>query len=515
MIPSEFQQAIFDAVKNTDDSLLVKAVAGSGKTTTIVKAVDYLPKNIRTIFVAFNKSIATELSRRLPSHVASSTLHSVGLKAIRNHFGNVKVDSNKVYTIMDNDPALQKLMTQEFTRTIRYSIKVLVGLLKNNGVVPESVKGPYVGLMTCSDADIRTLMSHYDINFNLSNKGLTAVEFRQIKKEFDEKLFKVVRRILELNIKMDDVVDFDDMLYFPAITQGIRFPKFHVVIVDEAQDVSGIQRVLLRNILREGGRIIAVGDDSQAIYGFRGADSESLNSIQRDFGAVEYPLSICYRCPTAVIDEAKSYVEDIQPSPTAEEGRVGDIGPYKPETMDGFEQNDYVLCRNTAPLIKCAFALIKVKKPCAVKGEDLGKSIKTLITSLKATCLPELKSKIREWEQTQKQKRLADDPDANVTYIEDRAETVRVFIDCCGGNTVNEVLDSVDSLFSDKAKGVITLSTIHKSKGLEANRVLLLDRHLMPSKYAKLDWQKRQEDNLMYVAITRAMKELIYVYTPK
>lgn len=516
MIPSIYQADIFDAVENTNDSLLIEAVAGSGKTTTIVKAVKLLPRRIRAIFVAFNKAIAEELGARLPEHIESSTLHSVGLRAWKSYAGNVKIDAKKVYSIMDQDFICKELMTSEFTGMVRYKIKTLVGLMKNHGMVPGTVRDPgIVGLQPCEDEDIRALMSHYDIDFNLSKEGLTRYEYNQMVKEFDAKLFRIVRRILEVNIKSRNMVDFDDMLYFPVIfASQIKYPKYHVVMVDEAQDVSAIQRVILKNILRDGGRLIAVGDSAQAIYGFRGADSKSMSSIAEDFGTRELPLSICYRCPKSVIEVAQQYVPQIEAHEDAPDGEVVDMGTYQRGTMEGFERGDYVICRNVAPLVKCAFALIAARKPCAIKGKDIGSNIKSLIKSLKPSCIPELRQRLRDWEQKEKQKLLDDDPQANLSRIEDRADSVRTFIDCSGAATVDAVCQAVDDMFSDKIEGAIMLSTIHKAKGLEADRVLFLDRNLIPSKYATQEWQKQQETNLLYVAVTRAKQYLGYVYTP-
>ena len=514
MIPSIYQADIFDAVENTNDSLLIEAVAGSGKTTTIVAAVKLLPKRIRAIFVAFNKSIAEELGTRLPDHIESSTLHSVGLKAWRSVAGNIKIDAKKVYTIMDQDFICKDLMTSEFTGMVRFKIKTLVGLMKNHGMVPPGSRD-YVGLAPCEDEDIRALMSHYDVDFNLSKEGLTRHEYIQMVKEFDTKLFRICRRILEVNIKNSNTLDFDDMLYFPVIAADIiKFPKYHVVMVDEAQDVSQIQRVILKNILRKDGRLIAVGDSSQAIYGFRGADSKSLQSIAEDFGTRELPLSICYRCPKSVVEVAKQYVPQIESHENAPEGEVATLGDYNPNTMEGFERGDYIVCRNVAPLVKCAFSLIANRKPCAIKGKDIGATIKSLIKSLKPTCIPELRQRLRDWEANEKRKLLEDDPQANLSRIEDRADSVRTFIDCSGASTVDAVCKAVDDMFSDKVEGAIMLSTIHKSKGLEADRVLFLDSQLIPSKYATQEWQKQQETNLLYVAVTRAKSYLGYVTTP-
>jgi superfamily I DNA/RNA helicase len=79
-----------------------------------------------------------------------------------------------------------------------------------------------------------------------------------------------------------------------------------------------------------------------------------------------------------------------------------------------------------------------------------------------------------------------------------------------GCTTIRELQDKIDAIFSDDAEGVV-FSSIHKAKGLEAERVFILHPELMPHPMAKQDWEQVQERNIEYVAITRTLSELIYV----
>jgi len=105
-----------------------------------------------------------------------------------------------------------------------------------------------------------------------------------------------------------EVIDFDDMLYLP-LRSKCTFDKKNYVFVDEAQDTNGVQRALLRRMLAPPphGRLIAVGDPSQAIYGFRGADANAMSALREEFSAVVMPLSVSYRCSRAVVAEAQKY----------------------------------------------------------------------------------------------------------------------------------------------------------------------------------------------------------------
>ena len=77
-------------------------------------------------------------------------------------------------------------------------------------------------------------------------------------------------------------------------------------------------------------------------------------------------------------------------------------------------------------------------------------------------------------------------------------------------DTVKELRSLISNIFSDEVKGIL-LSTIHKAKGLENDKIFFLAPELIPSKYATQPWQYEQEQNLFYVCITRAKTSLVYV----
>jgi superfamily I DNA/RNA helicase len=288
--------------------------------------------------------------------------------------------------------------------------------------------------------------------------------------------------------------------------------KFDFVFVDEAQDVSDIQRALLKAAMKKKGRLVAVGDPHQAIYGFRGADSEALNNIAIQFDAKRLPLSISYRCPKAVVAEAQKFVAHIQSHESAPMGDVRRFGNYN---HDMFKADDLVVCRCTAPVVKLAYHLLANKVPCTILGRDMGKGIITLIEKrLKATSIDDLRTKLVDWRSKEVDRIRKDDLDADISKIEDKYELIVTFIECSGADTIPQLTRAIDDLFNSD-RGGVTLATVHKSKGLEANRVFILDDFLMPLKHAKLPWQLQQERNLQYVSVTRSKSSLFYVNTPR
>jgi superfamily I DNA/RNA helicase len=278
------------------------------------------------------------------------------------------------------------------------------------------------------------------------------------------------------------------------------------VIIDEAQDVSHVQRTLLRKFLKTGGRLIAVGDSHQAIYGFRGADSNSLNNIGRVFKAEELPLSISYRCPRKIVEIAKQFVPHIECSDTAEDGEV--LNPTSWD-IESFSDDDLVVCRNTAPLIELAYKCIGEGRRVHVMGREIGKGLINVIKKAggkRISTIEELRPKLDAWHQ--KQVKKAEKNEAKIAAIQDKVDCINVL--AAGLDTIKELTDNITDMFSDSAQGT-TLATVHKAKGLEAPRVFILNPDLMPSRWATQPWQQEQERNLQYVAVTRALETLVYL----
>lgn len=181
--------------------------------------------------------------------------------------------------------------------------------------------------------------------------------------------------------------------------------------------------------------------------------------------------------------------------------------------------SDAALCRNTKPLIEEAYKFFRNGVACRVEGRDIGEGLIQLATKWKrVTTLGALVERIDEYQITETAKWTAKENLGKVQAIEDKCETLRVIINHLLGEGLTSVTDltrHIRSLFGDtpddEAPKVFTLSTIHKAKGREWDRVYFLHRELLPSRYAKQAWQLEQEANLEYVAITRAKRELIYV----
>lgn len=506
--PSKYQQAIFDAIDTGDRSLIIIAVAGSGKTTTIVESLKLINKGLSITFIAFNKSIVTELSARIPSHVRAGTFHKIGLNAFARYRGfkypeiEEKKNRNILRFILSNKFG-QEEGRRMFSRLGGQTLN-LVAKAKAHGMVPASLKvDSLISLMDDTRKSWCFIADKYDIN------GFVEYD------DFDLAV-SYAQEVLTTGITSINTfgIDFDDMLYMPVIVNA-RFYQSDYVFVDEAQDVSDVQREMLRRMVKpNSGRLVAVGDPHQAIYGFRGADSDSLYNIKADFDAVEYPLSVSYRCPRKVVELAQEYVSHIEPSDQAPEGVYEIVETYS--TSD-FRPTDAILCRNNANLVTLAYKLIGDGKGCQVLGREIGKGLTSLIERMRAKGVDALQAKLHEYHRRERDKLVEREQEDRAAALDDKMMCLEIFIQNLDENhrTIPELLRRIEDLFADQGDAhegdapILTLCSVHKSKGLEWDRVWILDRfELMPSKNARQEWQQRQEINLIYVALTRAKAEL-------
>lgn len=486
--PSTFQAAIFDFITHGSGSAIVEAVAGSGKTTTITHAVKLIPRNQTVLMLAFNKVIAEELFSRINlPNVEVKTFHSLGFSAYKDTHGTrVKMDNNKLFRLINDLVDNSDLTPGE--KIGLGSVSKIVKLGKSAGIGTKILENTEESWMS--------VMEHHDVAFTEEGEDLSPI-------------IPICQEILFRSNNLTGVIDFDDMIYMP-VQQGLKFRKFDWVFVDESQDVSHTQRLMLRALMKPTSRMIAVGDPCQAIYGFRGADSTAMAGIAEEFSAVTLPLSISYRCPQTVVAEAQKWVSHIQASPTADEGTVARMGKYSGED---FSRQDAVICRNVAPLIKTAYSLISRNVPVNMLGRDIGKGLISLIKNLKAKDVSDLDEKLSDWADKELNRLSGKgENESKMDSVNDKVDCIKIFISQAGKTTtVQDLIQKIESFFSDEANGNLTLCTIHKAKGKEYDRVFILDENRFFPKWAKKEWMKEQERNIVYVAVTRSKKDLFFI----
>jgi len=758
------QHADFFAwVENTTPAhraAILEAVAGSGKTSTLIQAARRIPTTQKGIYVAFNKRVVDEIKGRLPAHITASTLHSVGYRAVMAHFGKAvdpRADTKKTWKLFDEFTAKNPRL-----RDYSSTVTKMVAKAKAIGLVPDNAVGATGLVEDTPDVWREDVIERFHIdmpNNENSDKVIGAA-------------VDIAREVLRMGLVFDAdhrAVDFDDQLYL-CVAYRLPLTRYKWLLVDEAQDISPVQRRMIHGMIAmKTGRIIAVGDKNQchpagtlvevaggakvpieqvsvgdkvvsyhdcfrglatqgrpveavsshrykgdmlkvivggksvsmtpnhrvptrlddvegyavyvmesghtsrighcqlvythgfgpamrvrheradrcwvvatfavkedamvyetelslrfnipeniftekgrmrdrimavigdnreraracleahgrlyeyplvggtadhigkylyvteacnllpgyntlrtfdgtrdggswehiavertpfdglvygitvaptegghrlyvadqilvhnSIYGFRGADSSSLDSIASEFDAQSFPLTVTYRCPTSVVKLARAYVPHLEAVEGAPEGRV----TSEPLATIDWRSSDLVVCRNNAPLITLAYQLLRKRVACKVLGRDIGAGVKGLVKKLRPKSLPDLLERAAKYELEQTLKLRAADKQAQVEALVDRVETLRAF--AVEARDLTDLENSIDSMFAEDVVDMVVLSTIHKAKGAEAPRVVVLDPRRMPARGARAEWEIQQERNLCYVAYTRARETLVF-----
>jgi DNA helicase II / ATP-dependent DNA helicase PcrA len=476
----------------------LRARAGTGKSSTMVELVDDYTKQFpqHTITLcAFNRSAAVDLGSKLKEHghldwkvVNASTIHALGYSLLKYPYKSV-VDNNKVRNLV-------KEQNGEIYREQAHNIARLVSFAKLEGF------GFFNDVQINDSHAWYRIADHYDINGFDDTTTLDSVVL-------------AAQHIYRLSLAQTDVIDYNDQILLPLVKNiRVRWPK-DLLIVDEAQDTGRARQALIRKFVREkSGTLIVVGDDRQGIYGFAGAQSDALEQWAKIKNTTVWPLTVCWRCPRTVLREAQRLVPDIEWAPDAIEGEVVRKGTL-PEQH---RPTDAILCRNTAPLIETAYALLRKGVACKVEGREIGEGLLRIINRWsKVSTIAAFLNKLEDDRSREVQKAIAKGNEAKEQEVNDRCETLVHLCNVCLDRKqtgLDDLRAFVDSIFADDVtkSGIVTLCTYHRAKGREWSRVYLLQHSSRcPSKWAKQQWQKEQESNLAYVAITRAREILTYV----
>jgi superfamily I DNA/RNA helicase len=416
-------------------------------------------------------------------------MHSLGFAAIRRVFRSVRVENYKLNNLLED-------MIGDLREVTRAHPTLVSGALKLTNLVKQ----------TLSDTDeysLESLATLYDVDLNGDK----------------ERVFSLVPELIKQSAELTTEIDFADMIWLPVY---LNLPVYRndLLVVDEAQDLNHCQQELA---LKAGDRLVLVGDDKQAIYGFAGADTTSLDSMRSRLEATErgcevLPLTFTRRCGKRIVEAAQKIVEDFDAFPDAHEGEVDSVPleTYTSQVGDG----DFVLCRVNAPLVSQCFRFLKDDRKATIAGRDIGQGLLNLLDRVMKGYDPLkgepdivfLNTGLEKWyhDEIRKETDKRNPSDAKLIALQDKYDCLQAFIE--NERSVKDVKSRIEKIFSDSEEG-IRLSSIHKAKGLEAERVFILaiDGASIPHPMARSEWQLEQEFNLKYVAITRAVKRLTWV----
>lgn len=508
--------------------LIIKALAGTGKTTTNVNGVrkmHRMPLEIipspqqQMIFDAlsleiadserassFNKAISEELAKRMPERVNTATIHSFGNSFCRTGIGRyVKmVDGGKWKTIN----IVERLIGKKFPdmRKEQFPINAierLVSLCKMNLVDWKDASFP---------EECRKIAAHHDIDLNGQETTVLNIVPQVLDAAMD---------YTSPNFEMS----FDDMIWLPVIC-NFKIDKTDLMLIDEAQDLNRCQQEI---VMRMAHRLVFCGDPHQAIYGFAGADTESMSRLEDRLratprGVQVLPLTVTRRCCKAVVREAQKIVPEFEAHPDNPEGEVTTCKSTElleilrsiktqPDADDERKVLPVmVVCRMNAPLVSVCFRLLKEGTKARIQGRDIGQNLVALLKKFRAESVTDLSVKLEQWFETEQEKLLKKkfQDETKLIALQDKYDCLCVFME--DAQSVDGIIAKIESIFSDYGPGIL-LSSIHRSKGLEATAVYIIAPEKLPHPMAKSAWQVEQEMNLKYVAITRAIMKLVFVQT--
>jgi DNA helicase-2/ATP-dependent DNA helicase PcrA len=479
---SKYQDAIFDFVRQGNGHGEIIAPAGSGKTFTGVQSVKFIPKGMTTpnvVYLAFNKHIQVELQQKLPDWAIAKTYHSFGLSAMQGN--RFKISEYKNHDILQ----------AHFGRDLSFIFPVIsriTGLFKGNLI---------------SD------VSHQVVNDCVDQYGIEIGE--EGESYFDEIVEGVSLCLDPSHVERLGKIDFDDMIWYPLV-RNLPIPKVDYLLVDEYQDSNASQMELTIRAKNSHGRVIAIGDPKQAIYGWRGAGTNGMEVFAERLNATILPLSITYRCPRAVVQFINEQFPDI-PFEVWDQAIEGSVNTVTEEQMfKNVLPGDMVLCRLNAPLVAPAMRLLREGKKAIIKGKDIGKNLITMIHQIEKKFYPEtiqeFLADMDEWVAKESLKLRTTQRHSQADLLEDKAETLMAF--AMGVDSVNEMKENITRIFADDVEGVC-FSSGHRAKGLQTDNTYILHPELFPFKRAKTPEAKAQELNLRYVACTRSKVSLNFV----
>lgn len=548
--PSVYQSAILETLANEEDNILVRALAGSGKTSTLVwlmfqmKAANKLPD--RTIYMAFNRNIKDELQSKLAgSGVPAKTTHGFCLGEILKPDGSATIMKGNqksehlflaglcdvINAPFDIDGRKKAKGTQLYE--LRFPIYELVGYIKNWAICPK-FNGEDWAFSESQWDEIDALIDTYGVSHKEDDRAI-IVKWA---------MFIVAAGIPQPGDQPNQL-DFDDMLYLPLVLD-LPVPRYDLVLTDESQDFNRAQCLLLKKLVANGARLVVVADERQSIYAFRGSNTQSVNEIQKmmegtPLGCRVMDLPVNYRCCRSIISWAQTWVPQLQ-GHKSEEGLVTSDHSYRDmieEINNDPGTSQAILCRTNVPLVLTAYQLIKVRKRIHILGRDTFAT--PLLSLLDELCrepssplhcryisdtkdeqgepVDGLMTLISEHLRLMRAKWNKDEHKRKLEILENNSECLTIICENVRDNNTSSVKQEINNLFADApAPGVINLATIHGSKGLEWDHVFIIRPDLLPHPMAKefdddgeITEDFQQELNACYIGATRARSMLVYI----
>ncbi len=491
--PSKYQQAILDHLARPGGHLVIHATAGAGKTTVLTQIAAAQPSRSRQLYLAFARDAANELRQRLPPLVDTRTVHSLGRQVLAHDLAarasQLLPPQPKKYGRLARVLLEERLPQFASFDTASY-LSELAGIVRLQLIEPDDEQGV---IEAATEA------------------GLWLPARQEAAAEIPALLPELIKRGLQQTER--GLVDFTDMLYAPVMRR-LSVPPFDLVCIDEAQDYSAAALELTLALAAAGARLVFVGDPRQSIFGFAGARPDAMHLIAKRLTATVLPLSVTYRCPRVHVELAREIAPEMESAPHAAAGMVAVITDEELESW--VQPEDLILCRLNAPLMAACLRITRLGLAAHLRGTDLRDRLIRLASTVFRSGISHPGQRISSHFAAEEAKLLAADPGVagpSLSRLKDELSCLEVL---CGTGKVDwpdslpSLEDRIMSMFGG-GKEAVVLSTVHRAKGQEADRVALLYPELMPATHARSVLALRGEACVQFVALTRARRELVFV----
>ena len=491
---SKEQEDIFNYAEKGPFNMIVQAVAGAGKTTTLVECANRVSPNKKVLLLAHNRSTRDTLKERVGerSNVNIYTLHGLAWRMYKEHFE----DSPDI-----NDNKYRNYINKNMATLASEAYKALSGPKK---------------LMY--KANVFDLINKARHNLKQSEKEIRKLAIKKYGMTLVADECHFVANVLKWGCENRKEVDYQDLLWFPS-QLGYFTKKYlsDVIMLDEAQDASIAQQDIVKRCMKRDTRLFAFGDKDQTINSWCGSDTDSFEHLKdaNEFRrpSVELPLTTNYRCGKKIIEYAKRFVDnDIHAREDAEDGIVRHDASLN-DVVDG----DMILCRNVAPLMEVYRKGVAMGKKMYFRGEELGNTLVREADCTNGDTISEIidsmkKRLIATWEFMSMENDLSEKETMTDPRIISLLDTIKTMESLPPTVTKRTDLEKfAKDVFSDEGREGIQLSTIHRAKGLEADNVFIICPSLIPSQLARLDWEHVEEQHLQYVMCTRPKHSLNFI----
>lgn len=519
--PTVEQTAIIDRIQSGSGHILVEALAGAGKTSTIIASLAVSTAE-RVLLTSFGKEIVKTLEARMPKPPKrrvwqAKTLHRAGIGVLRSYgwkpepddtAGGIHEDASE-RLVNDVADTIAEIVTEDkrHERPLWFELPFAVGTDK--ALISDEIRRAACDLLHhWKDTRLPD-----EINIDAIDDDEDQLDaFDNIAAKEEDITRTIARFAYLMGARLDRTkIDFHDMIWLPLVLDLAPKWPFDLVFVDEGQDLNRPQFEFALRLMKPDGRLVVVGDLHQSMYGWRGAVGDEVWAAMCAMGAVTMPLTVSFRCARSIVEVANELVHKLRACDGAPLGKIHSCTFTRMiEGLPTTTINSFVLSRNNAALFETAIQLWRRNAVFSFsKGEELAKGLHALIKHLVLKDVESFLKSLTEWHEKAVAKAKEKSALSKIDRINQRRDTLLALLKCTEPRGLHALLQRLTS----SRDAIVKLATVHGTKGLEADRVYLLRETFARYHERSADQEPipQEELNIEYVAITRAKRELVWV----